>query len=520
MQTKLLTALEGKNRFGWNVFRHTRDPKAKRRYVLLACVWVLLIAMVVFYVGALSWGFSTLGLAKIVPSYLILIASLLMLAFGLFKTAQTLFSAKGYDLLCSLPIRTERIVASRFLQLYLSDMGLSLLVMVPGCAVMGWMTRPGLTFYLGGLLSAVCMPVLPLLLSALIGTAIAAISSRMKRKVLAEIALTIALVVGVLAGSFGMAAVPEESLSLAALFSLADTLGRLIGRIYPPAEWLGMAMAEEKIGVICLYAAISLLGMAGLVMLTSRVFHPICRRLHSTSARHDYRMGTLEQKGLMRALWQRELRRYFASSVYVTNTIVGPIMGAIMAAALLIAGADAVIPAIPLPIDVRGLIPVVIAMAFTLMPPTAVSISMEGKPYWIVRSLPISRKQLMDAKLLLTLSLMAPFWLAAEILLFIVLRPAFAEALWMMAIPALLCLFAAIAGLTVNLHLGSTEWDSEVYVVKQSASAALGGFAGPLAAILCAAAMVLLPGRGTKPALCAALVITIWLMYRHIGKEA
>ena len=49
-QIKILTALELKNLFGLNTLRHTKDKAKKRNAALLSVAWVMLIAMVVFYV--------------------------------------------------------------------------------------------------------------------------------------------------------------------------------------------------------------------------------------------------------------------------------------------------------------------------------------------------------------------------------------------------------------------------------------------------------------------------------------
>jgi ABC-2 type transport system permease protein len=58
-ETKILTALELKNIFGLNTLRHTKDKAKKRNAALLSVAWVMLIAMVVFYV--LTAGLSLMN---------------------------------------------------------------------------------------------------------------------------------------------------------------------------------------------------------------------------------------------------------------------------------------------------------------------------------------------------------------------------------------------------------------------------------------------------------------------------
>ena len=54
-------------------------------------------------------------------------------------------------------------------------------------------------------------------------------------------------------------------------------------------------------------------------------------------------------------------------------------------------------------------------------------------------------------------------------------------------------LFACVYGITINLHFPVLDWESEVSVVKQSASAMLGGMGGLILAILCAVLTALVP---------------------------
>ena len=53
-------------------------------------------------------------------------------------------------------------------------------------------------------------------------------------------------------------------------------------------------------------------------------------------------METQGSSHLIAALYRREFKRYFASGIYVTNTIMGPVMGTLMAIALCFAGMESV----------------------------------------------------------------------------------------------------------------------------------------------------------------------------------
>ncbi len=515
-EVKQLILLELRNLYGWNKFRYTKDKKEKQRYIGLTAAWIILIAMIIFYVGGLVFGLSILGMTGIVPVYLCMITSVLVFVFGFFKAGNVMFSKKGYDFLYSLPIRHTSIVLSRFLYMYIEDLLLTLLVILPGTLVYGYCVRPNIEFYLIMLIGTFFIPLLPLVLSTLIGTVIAAISSRMKHKSIGQSGLMVLLVVCIIVVSFTMGETVEE-FTPEMLATLADKVNEIIGKIYAPAAWFGNAAVQGNIVEFMLFVGSSVLAALAILWLVSCKFHAISQRLNITSARHDYRMETLNGNSVLAALFKREWRRYFASSIYVTNTIIGPILGAIMAIALYVAGIDTLKNSIPFPIDIEVLIPFAFAAVFTMMTTTSVAISMEGKQFWIAKTLPIPTKMLLDSKILLNLSLMLPCYLIAEVMFILALKPNFLELLWLILIPALLGVFVVVFGITLNLKLHSFDWEKEEAVVKQSASAAIGGFGGFFISALCIGIVCIVPeqyGNLIRAVICAILLAGTVLLYR------
>ena len=272
----------------------------------------------------------------------------------------------------------------------------------------------------------------------------------------------------------------EENFSIEMLKNFSGLIFEMIERIYPPAVWLGNLMlgGEGLEGIVCIVA--SIVALLGTITLISKYFHSICRNLYSTTAKHNYEMEQLKQSSVVLTLYKRELKRYFSSSIYVSNTIIGPILAVVFAGSLLGVGLETMQETLGLPFSIREVIPFLIAGIFSVMTTTCTSVSMEGKEWWIVKSLPISTKAILDSKLLVGISLAFPCYLIAEILLIAALKPKFLELVWLLIIPAVCILFTNVFGLTVNLKMPVFQWENEVTIVKQSASAALGGLGGML----------------------------------------
>ena len=520
-QISVLVKLELCNLWGRNVRKHIKDSSEKKKSMALTIAFCLVFAVLMGYVGSLCYGLIYLGAAQVVPAYLIFIASILTLAFGIFKAGSMLFKRQGYDMLAAMPLSKEAIVISRFLRLYVENLLVVLLVMVPGMIVVGVLERPAAGFYGVGVLAILVTPLLPIAISTGIGALITGIASRMKNKALVEAGLSVCLVVGMLLLSSKLSEA-EDSLTMEMLKNMADMMTELIGKMYPPAVWLGTAMMQGQLMEPLLFGLCALVIVGMVIVVVSVNFHKICHRLFGTSAKHDYQAEQLQQGSVRKALVVREAKRYFSSGVYLTNTIIGPSMAVAFSISLFFMAVEAMAGALPVHMNVRAAIPFAIGAVFSMMTTTSVSISMEGKTAWILQSLPLARKQILDGKILFQLCLYAPFYVVSVLVSIIALQPTVMEVLGLIFVPAVICLFAAVFGITVNLWLPKLDWESEVTVVKQSAAAVVGGIGGALMAVVCAMVVLLLPvkyGVVASVVICGVMLVITAVFYAKNNKE-
>lgn len=484
-QISILTRIHLCNFLKFNEFRNTKDKGKKWKMASLAALWVFVIAMACFYVGMLSYGYMLLGLAAVLPMYLTMISGLVILFFTIFKAGSVIFQKNFYEMLCSMPISQTAIVVSRFLGMYLGNVILSLVVMLPGMAVYAYFQKPGLSFYFFGIVGTLFLPLLPMTIATIFGALITVVSSKMKQTNMVRTILSILLVLAIMAGSSALTKM-EGIITVEMLQNLSGIVEKLIGRIYPPAVWLGNAMTKGNIVHAGLYFGISILIFWVMVFFVSMNFQKICQRLYSTSARHNYRMSHLKRNSVLGTLYKKELKRYFACPIYVTNTIIGPIMMVFLSGAVLFMDTGELSQYIPMADRILNLMPFVMAATACIMTTTSTSISLEGKEWWIVKSLPIGTKELFDSKILVNLTIIAPFYLISEVMLMIAFRPGVIDAILLVVLPIIFILFACVFGITINLLFPVFQWENEVSIVKQSASAMIGGLGGCLIIILCA----------------------------------
>lgn len=490
-QIRLLTKLNLCNLFGWNEFLHTKDKKRRRQYIGFSVLWLLLLVMAVSYIGGLAYGLSILGLADIVPAYLYAVTSVVIVVLTFLKAGSVLFGQKGYELVVSLPVRPAVIVVSRFLTMYVTSLALSVFVMASGCVVYGVLERPALSFYVTAAAGTVVLPVLPLTVAAVIGAGITAVSSRMKHKSLVAAGITVAFVMALLVISILLSG-NVEAVDAYVLNDLPGLLQEQIGKMYPPAVWFCAAVLSgggTAAGLpFLLFAAGSLLLFVLFVALLQKHFLTICTALNGSTAKNDYKLRSLTQSTAVTALWKKELRRYFASSLYVTNTILGNVMMAALPAALFFVGAETIDELFMIPGIAVTCMPVLLGAMPALMPTTSSAISIEGKQWWLMQTLPVRWRDMLHAKILLNLTVAAPFFVVAEVFAFLALKPSLLAGMLLVAVPALHILFSAVTGLLINLKFPVFDWDNEMRAVKQSAAvlvAMLIGFISTAVPVVC-----------------------------------
>lgn len=113
----------------------------------------------------------------------------------------------------------------------------------------------------------------------------------------------------------------------------------------------------------------------------------------------------------------------------------------------------------------------VIGLLIILSNVTYASISIEGKQRELLKSYPVSIKELLLAKYLFHLSLTVPMIFICATLLGIVCRMNISEYCLLFFLPTVFSVFAGALGLLINLVFPNYEWENITYIVKQSISA-------------------------------------------------
>lgn len=178
----------------------------------------------------------------------------------------------------------------------------------------------------------------------------------------------------------------------------------------------------------------------------------------------------------------KEFKRFFGSTIYAVNAGFGPaiLMVASVASLFFQNQLESIlgeaIGAENLPIEIMILILVGFSLAMTYTP--AISLSLEGKNFWMMKSLPIQPKKVMYGKIIFNLCLMVPIGLISIVLFGISLKISLVSQLVMILLVVLFSLVISCFDAIVNLLTPKFNYVNDTEVVKQSAGALLAIFGG------------------------------------------
>lgn len=305
---------------------------------------------------------------------------------------------------------------------------------------------------------------------------------------------------------------------------LGNVVADLIGRVYPPAV-LATSLAEGR-GVTGL--AGFLLGSVGAAVIfvaaVSKNFLKVNSALASLRRSASAKLRFGKASPVFLALYKKEWRRLFSSTIYATNTLVGEIMMLLLTVSLFAMKPEAMEKAMGIPgVEeyIRTLFPLVAAMLVALNSTTACSLSLEGKSRWIACSLPVKSIEIFRAKIALNLSVAVPVCLVSAVCYCIRFRPTVSMAVPAFFVPVVYSVFASVTGMFVNVKLPSYDWTHEKQAVKSSASvlvAMLAGMTASLPPFFAAMSLPLYRGYITWGA--AAVVFAASLViYRVLARE-
>jgi len=442
--------------------------KSKGKSVLFG-VLMLYLAVVFEAMFVLLWlslsVFCTMGLTWLYFALCGVLSLFMTVLMTAFMTRNQMYNASDNDLLLSMPIPSGTILLSRMAVLLGTSLLTVLMVTIPAVGVYIYCFR-SLSFgqVIGILASVIAVTLTAQSVSCILGYLLHLLLKRVKNKAFGSMIFMVLF----LAVYFTAYSKIGEILSY--LTANGEKTAAWIRTWAAPVYSLGLAASGEL-----LHSLLILVGSALIFALVYFVLSRTFLRSVKGSGDASAQKKTVKEKHYRRlspvdTVFRKELRRLLTCSVYLTNTGLGVllILAVAVAAPFLRGKINEVLQMLP---EAEGLIPLVVPAMICFLNGaacfTAPSVSLEGKNLWIMRSMPVSGRDVLLGKLKLHLVLTGTASSVAGLVMSAVLGCGAAEIVLAVFLSAEIALLSGMLGLIYNLLMPNFGWTSEVTPCKQ-----------------------------------------------------
>lgn len=482
-----------------NTYRHNTDKKKRRKIVTNFIGVGILYAMLMAYSVSMCIGYGQIGLISAAPVMCALVISVLAFIFTLLRTNGYLFNFREYDMLMSLPFEARTVAACKFLQMYIRNMPWYLSISVAMLAGYGFYERPHIAVYPVWFILSLILPIIPMLAASFIGFLIARISAGFRKRNILQTVLTFIFVFFCFSIRFVIEDLFRNDKVTETLESVSDVTEKT-ARYYLPAKWFSDAVTKLSPVGILLLLIVSAALFAVVFLIVGNSYRNINSALKSHAAAKRFRMAGQKQRSVINAVAFKEFKRLTGSTNYMVNGALGELLAALLGIVTLIVGFDRIVSLVTqgAPLDsamLQPAIPFIVYFFIGMMATTACSPSLEGKNYWIIKSLPIEMKTVYQGKMLFNMYLTVPFSVFSTVCLCLSAKTPVPDTVLYVALSVALCAFSTAWGCVCGVRHIKLEWENEIEVIKNSAAVTIYMLPNMFAAMgLCVLAVFL----GTK----------------------
>ena len=461
------------NAFSLNAFSKKSGAKRGRTVLFIFVILVALVPSVFSFFWILADGLEAAGALYLLVHMGVVASVLTGLITSSYKAQGFLFDFRDFGLLTSLPLRNGAIFLSKLIQLYVNNLLMLLVVGAPVFVTYGIRAGAGPGYYAPLALLLPFLGVAPMLAGAFLSLLLSRLTSRLKRTgIMPFLALLLVLLV-----------VGGTQLLTRALTASAMSEGPLpdyfaaITRWLPPAGLFISALLRGSILSGLAFIAVNLALAAAFAHFLGGNFKKINAMFSEKASRAGYKIKKAAAvSSVAGALFKRELKFYLSSANYMMNTAIGMLLLLAYALGIMFFGGEAVMQVLSLeggPGLIFGITVAVTALILAMSCTTAPSVSLEGKSFWLMKSLPVDFRAIALSKIALNLVVTVPAFVLSSAILLLALRMSAAEYALYAATGLCYCLSVPIIGLLMNLRFPKLNWVSQIHAVKQSASVLL-----------------------------------------------
>ena len=484
-----------------NLKTQLKEKKGRTIGMIIAYVFlaVYLGGFLIFVENAMLNFLVKMGMPDMLLSVGVVMSMLSTLVISFFFIMSALYFGRDGAFIASLPVTSRTVLAAKLTQVWISEVGFSLLLILPAAILYGIKVGVDALFYFRALAVALLAPVLPIVIVAFVSTLLIRLSALWKHR---DRIATISgiLFIGAymfLSFNIGSMSGSGEGEEMIARFMQGNSARvEAIAQSFPPAAWAAKGILGNW-GLLLLFAAVCALA-AALAVGVIGIWYQKLSMLQSETPAETVKKGRAKAASFsggsaFGALCQREIRQILRVPSYATNSLPTVFMPVFMVVMMYLAfnrAADAgesldmlfdsINSDLALPI-----LAAVMAYIAGMNPALSTSVSREGKGHDLMNSLPVSTRTIILSKLAVgyALSLLGVV-IASAVLMF--LFPRFIlHIVLAFALCALFSFMCSCMALSRDVKNPKLDWVTEQEAVKQNFGSAISMFIswGVLAAL-------------------------------------
>lgn len=399
----------------------------------------------------------------ILGQYMAIISSVLI-ASNIQKIDDLLFKFKDYNLLFSLPIKKHKIFLSKLITLYIFNMIYTIVFMISPYIIYVRNSDVSIYFHIIYFITLFIIPLVPIMISTILGIIFTTISNLFKEKKIINLMLTLIMFLLMLALSYNMFSNTKETVD--DVMELLDTFNKM----YPLTKLYVEILIYNNIKSLILFILIPIILFIIYLLIINKFHTKIYNLINNYKTKKLLKLKFNKHSKII-SLYNKELKTYTSSNMYVMNTTLGSILFTIIVFLYIFLDKDyltSIIGNINLRYIIENYAPVLMGSFCLLNSTTASSISMEKRTINIIKSLPIKRSTLYLSKIMVNMTVSIPFIILNGTLLNYYLNPNNYIKTMMYVTPILYQLNISMLGLYLNLKYPSYEYKSDVQIIKQS----------------------------------------------------
>ena len=449
-----------------------KSSKTKAILIILAIIYGF--GSILFTIGLMFFQLGKVltdaGMGDLLLNFIFIYATGLSIMFVLFRANGYIFHYKDYDILEPLPIKGRTVILAK-MTVMMSFIYLTIFTVSAPIAFS--------YFYHGGfdvikllmmIVLLLFIPFIPLVLFSFVSLLIANFSTRFRFGKALNIILMFVFFLGIMFLSFSMN------------FSNGNPVEGQLGFIEGATKYLitgkWFRLAVDDLNILAAFGMIGLSGalLAGFIYLIQGLVKNTNQRSVVTRTSNKKKV-TSKQRSILMNIISKETKKFFGVTIYVFNNGFGVIMMALAGIAVVIFkdNLNAFLGEfVALGIDIEVVLLLLLGFLISTVFTSAISLSLEGKNFWVLKSLPIKASTVMFGKMLFNVILTLPVALFAIFMSGYALALNVFNVLIMMVFIASLCFLSSGLGSIINLHFPKFNFVSETEVVKQSIGAFLG----------------------------------------------